>query len=290
MKITIDPYAGFCFGVERAIRIAEDNLFGDIPLKSLGDIVHNEQENKRLNRIGLRTIPREVFYNLKHGRVLFRAHGEDPESYKIACRNNTRVIDATCPVVKKLQSRIAKSSKEVQKKHGLIIIFGKRDHPEVIGLLGHTAGQAVVISTAEEVSQVDLPPVIRMFAQTTRGVDEFLLLQDAVRRRLGDLYDPGQVDFKSFNTICKQVSGRENYIKEFAAQHDVVIFVAGKESSNGKLLFSYVTKVNNRSYYISSPDEIMPRWFKDAKSAGITGATSTPSWLMEEVGKNLEKL
>jgi 4-hydroxy-3-methylbut-2-enyl diphosphate reductase len=290
MKVTIDPYAGFCFGVERAIRIAEENTYGEIPLKSLGDLVHNEQENKRLAGKGIKSIPREVFMNLKHGRILFRAHGEPPESYLNACRNNTKVVDATCPVVKKLQSRVAKNAREMRKKGGRVVIFGRKDHPEVIGLLGQDKENIMVVSSMDEVAMTVFPPKVRMFAQTTRGLEEYLLLQAAVLRRLNNLHPSNDVDFKAFNTICKQVSGRENKIRTFGKEHDIVIFVGGKESSNGKLLFGFVKEENPKSYYISSPDEILPEWFENVSHVGVTGSTSTPSWLMEEVSKAIEKL
>jgi 4-hydroxy-3-methylbut-2-enyl diphosphate reductase len=289
MKITIDPYAGFCFGVERAVRIAEDNIFGDIPLRSLGDLVHNEEENLRLKEKGLKTIDHDLFLNIKHGRVLFRAHGEPPVSYKVACRNNTKVIDATCPVVKKLQSRVAKASKEIGKKDGAIIIFGKKKHPEVLGMIGHTAGNVLVISDITEAMEAELPPVIRMFAQTTMAVSDYLLIQDVVNKRLNEIYGPGQIDFKSFNTICGQVSDREKNIRKFAVEHDAIIFVAGKESSNGKMLYNIAAEVNPRSYFISRIDQISADWFKKVASVGVTGATSTPVWLIEKVGKALER-
>jgi len=290
MKVTIDPYAGFCFGVERAIRTAEENIFGESMLDSLGTIVHNDEEIKRLAIKGLKTISYEYFMNLKHGRVLFRAHGEPPASYKIACRNGTKVIDATCPVVKKLQARVEKSYLEMKKKGGIVVIFGKKNHPEVIGLSGHSGNDSLVVSSPEELTNAQLPPVIRLYAQTTMGTGDFILIREQIENRLKELYPDHEIDFKAYNTICGQVSGREKRVQTFAGQHEVILFVGGKDSSNGKHLYSLCLSVNPKSYYISGREDILVKWFEGINDVGITGATSTPDWLMKEVGEAVQNI
>ncbi len=257
-------------------------------MHSLGDIVHNEEEERRLVSIGLKVISSEEFINLKQNRVLFRAHGEPPGSYKIACRNATKVIDATCPVVKKLQARITKIAEEMKRKKGVVLIFGKKDHPEIIGLVGQAPQTIRVIENTEQVGSMNLPTVVRLFAQTTSGTDNFLLVQDAVRKRLNELYPLLEVDFKSYNSICKQVSGRERSIRDFANDHQMLLFVGGKESSNGKQLFKLASNVNQHSYYISGLEDVKKEWFDGITDVGITGATSTPDWLMEKVKDEIE--
>lgn len=290
MKVTIDPYAGFCFGVDRAIRVAEENVYGENRLYSLGMIVHNEREQDRLSEKGLGLISDENFTNLKHGRVLFRAHGEPPKSYKIACRNNTKVIDVTCPVVKKLHVRVAKSQEEMSKKKGVVLIYGKNNHPEVNGLIGQTEGKAIQVSSPEAIKEMKLPHSVRLYAQTTMGTESYLLIQDAVRRRLNELHPGKDIDFKSFNTICGQVSGRERNIRKFAVENEVILFVGGKESSNGQYLFSLASQINPRSFYISGKEDIRKEWLENMNTLGITGATSTPDWLLEEVRNAVEKM
>ena len=288
MKVTIDPYAGFCFGVERAIRTAEENIMGDITLSSLGMIVHNEQENIRLHEKGLKVIDHDNFINLEQGRVLFRAHGEPPSSYTIACGNGTKVVDATCPVVKKLQLKVAKAFKEMQKHGGLVIIYGKKGHPEVIGLMGQTKDQAMLVSSQEDIRIAILPPKIRLFAQTTMGTEDYTKIQEAVMKRLKELHKESQIDFKAFKTICGQVAGREKKIRAFSSEHELILFVAGKDSSNGRHLYRISSEINSRSYFISNSEDIHREWFKGITDVGITGATSTPSWLLEDVGKTIE--
>ena len=290
MKVTVDPYAGFCFGVERAIRIAEESMYGELRLHSLGELVHNEEENRRLEKLGLKVISVKELGQLSHGRVLFRAHGEPPSSYNLACENDNKVIDATCPIVKKLQVRVMKSYQEIRKKNGMVLIFGRKDHPEVIGLLGQVPGNILAASDPAEVKGLHLPSVVRLFAQTTRGTEAYLFFQDAVRRRLNELHPPEAIDFKSHNTICPQVSGREKKIKDFAAGHEVVLFVSGKESSNGKLLFGLAKEENPRAYFVSHEDELKPEWFAGISDVGISGATSTPDWLLNRIAKKVEKL
>lgn len=290
MTVTIDPYAGFCFGVERAIRTAEDNLFGEEKLHSLGQIVHNEEENRRLAAMGIKTITHEDLVNLKQARVLFRAHGEPPASYKTACRNGTKVIDATCPVVRKLQSRVEKSHKEMTKKGGLLVIFGKKMHPEVLGLVGQTGNSALVITTTEEARSADLPPAVRLYAQTTMGTEAYEQVLQAMLERMNELHPDKEIDFKAFNTICGQVSGREKRVQKFAGEHQVILFVAGKNSSNGRHLFSLCETANPKSYYVSSVDDIRREWFAGHDDVGITGATSTPYWLMKDIADTVQKI
>jgi 4-hydroxy-3-methylbut-2-en-1-yl diphosphate reductase len=289
MKVTIDPSAGFCFGVKRAIDVAEQNLGSEGQLYSLGEIVHNEEETNRLKEKGLRSISHEFLMNLKQGRVLFRAHGEPPVSYRTACRNGSTVIDATCPVVKKLQAQVLKSHTEIQKRCGAVVIFGKKGHPEVIGLAGQVQDDVIILANPDEIKSAELPPVVRLFAQTTMGTDDYKQIQEAIKDRLKELHGEKSIDFKVFNSICGQVSGREKKIQKFASEQDAVLFVAGKSSSNGKHLFELCRTANPKTFYISGKEDIKPEWLDGVDAVGISGATSTPEWLMEEIGKEVEK-
>jgi 4-hydroxy-3-methylbut-2-enyl diphosphate reductase len=288
MKVTIDPSAGFCFGVKRAIDVAEQHAGAGEQLYSLGELVHNEEETKRLKDLGLRVIDNEFLMNLKQGKVLFRAHGEPPKSYRIACRNGSIVIDATCPVVKKLQARVLKGHKEIQKRCGAIIIFGKKRHPEVIGLNGQINEEAIIISSVDEIKSLDLPPVVRLYAQTTMGTAAYREVQEALLGRLHELHPEQNIDLKVANSICGQVSGREKKIQQFASEHQVMLFVAGKSSSNGKHLYELCKAVNPRTYYISGKADIQDEWLTGIENVGISGATSTPEWLLAEIGKQIE--
>jgi 4-hydroxy-3-methylbut-2-en-1-yl diphosphate reductase len=289
MKVTIDPSAGFCFGVKRAIDVAEQNLGSEGQLYSLGEIVHNEEETNRLKDLGIRVISHEYLMNLKQGRVLFRAHGEPPISYRTACRNGSTVIDATCPVVKKLQAQVLKSHTEIHKRCGAVVIYGKKGHPEVIGLAGQVQEDVIIISSPEEVRSLDLPSVVRLFAQTTMGTEDYKQVQEAIKRRMDELHKDKTTDLKAYNSICGQVSGREKKIQKFASEQDVVLFVAGKNSSNGKHLFDLCLVANPKTFYISAKEDIRPEWLEGINNVGISGATSTPEWLMEEIGKEIEK-
>ncbi|NDV65612.1 4-hydroxy-3-methylbut-2-enyl diphosphate reductase [Bacteroides sp. 224] len=277
-EIEIDKGSGFCFGVVTAINKAEEELAKGTTLYCLGDIVHNSKEVERLKAMGLITINREEFSKLHHAKVLLRAHGEPPETYEIAQKNNIEIIDATCPVVLQLQKRIKKEFLEEKEREKQIVIYGKKGHAEVLGLVGQTAGKAIVIEKFEEVDKLNFDRDICLYSQTTKSLDEFLQIVEYIRQHISPT-----ATFRYYDTICRQVANRMPNIRKFAASHDLIFFVSGKKSSNGKILFDECLKVNPNSYLIDSKDEIDDSLLKDAASIGICGATSTPKWLMEEV-------
>jgi 4-hydroxy-3-methylbut-2-enyl diphosphate reductase len=284
MKIDIDEQSGFCFGVVNAIRKAEEEL-GDIhELFCLGDIVHNNAELERLKNEGLKIINYKQFKKLKNCKVLIRAHGEPPETYKIAIQNNIDLIDASCSVVLKLQKRIRKSFLE-QKNDGQIVIFGKEGHAEVNGLVGQTDGKAIVVSRLADLDKINFTKPISIFSQTTMSIDEFNLIGDEIRKRMISAQGASEVSFSVNDTICRQVSNRAPRLRQFAKQYDAIIFVSGRESSNGKYLFEVCKSVNPKTYFATSQTDIDPDWLQGIQSVGICGATSTPRWLMEEVSK-----
>jgi 4-hydroxy-3-methylbut-2-enyl diphosphate reductase len=290
MKIEIDNNSGYCFGVEFAIQMAEDEMESGQNLFCLGDIVHNRMEVERLYQQGLRIIDRERLTQLKDCKVLIRAHGEPPETYQIALENNIELIDASCPVVLKLQNRV-KSAYDVVKKHnGQIVIYGKQGHAEVIGLTGQTKDNAIIISGEEDLDQLDFNRPIVLFSQTTKSTKGFYhiksLIEQKIKAQKGTLISG---DFDANDSICRQVSNREPQMKEFSSQHDVVLFVAGKKSSNGKALFGVCQSVNTRSYFIESEQDLDLDWIKPDDVVGICGATSTPRWLMERVADFLNQ-
>ena len=275
LKIEIDKGSGFCFGVTTAIRKAEEELAHEKPLYCLGDIVHNSMEVERLAANGLVTIDHQNFGKLHHAKVLLRAHGEPPETYKTAQRNALHIIDATCPVVLQLQRRIKRQCE--QNPDAQIVIFGKNGHAEVLGLVGQTSNKAIVIECFEDVKKLDFTRDIYLYSQTTMSLDEFHHIISYIQQHIA----PG-VTFKSFDTICRQVANRMPNIAEFASHHDVIIFVAGRKSSNGKVLFAECRGVNPNAHQVERAQEIDMSWFDGAQTVGICGATSTPKWLMEE--------
>lgn len=283
MKIEIDKNSGFCFGVVTAIRKAEEELQSKGELYCLGDIVHNAGEVERLRKKGLLTITHSELEKLHDVKVLLRAHGEPPTTYATAAANNVEIIDATCPVVLQLQRRIKKAYSEgmdAERAGGqkpLIVIYGKNGHAEVNGLVGQTNGEAVVIQNASELDKVDLDRDILLYSQTTKSLSGFREIVDEIKRRKKN----GK--FEYFDTICRQVANRMEQMREFASAHEVVIFVSGAKSSNGKVLFEQCLKVNPHTYLISDESELRPEWTEGAGSVGICGATSTPFWLMERV-------
>lgn len=279
-KIEIDANSGFCFGVVTAIRKAEEELERSGKLYCLGDIVHNAAEVERLREKGLVTITHEDLKSLHNVKVLLRAHGEPPATYDIARQNNIEIIDATCPVVLQLQRRI---KSDADSPEPLILIYGKPGHAEVNGLVGQTDGRAIVIRDKSDLEDVDLGRDIRLYSQTTKSIDGFREIVEEIKRRKEIVGG----DFKWYDTICRQVANRMDKMREFASAHDVVIFVSGTKSSNGKVLFSECRSVNERTYMVSGPSELKPEWVKDAESVGICGATSTPAWLMKEVADAL---
>jgi 4-hydroxy-3-methylbut-2-enyl diphosphate reductase len=276
LKIEIDNGSGFCFGVTTAIRKAEEELAKGSKLYCLGDIVHNGMEVERLHEQGLITIDHEQLRELHNAKVLLRAHGEPPETYEIARQNNIEIIDATCPVVLALQSRIKR--KWTDSPEAQTVIFGKKGHAEVLGLVGQTHGEAIVVESLDDVKQkLDFSKDINLYSQTTKNLDEYRRIVDYIQNNISPT-----AAFKSFDTICRQVANRMPHIAEFAAHHDVILFVSGRKSSNGHALFTRCMEVNPNSHLIEREEEIDYSWFKDAQTVGICGATSTPKWLMEE--------
>ena len=275
INVEIDDHSGFCFGVTTAIRKAEEELQRGAPLYCLGDIVHNGMECERLHAMGLITINHEEFARLHDVRVLLRAHGEPPETYETARRNNIEIIDATCPVVLNIQKRIKQEYTTATAKQ--IVIYGQKGHAEVLGLVGQTGGNAIVIESIKEIERIDFTRDIYLYSQTTKSLDEFHLIVETIKQRIA----PG-VEFHYYDTICRQVSNRLDNIRRFAASHDLIFFVCGKKSSNGKVLYQECLKANPNSYHIEGSHEIDFTLIRDGQSIGICGATSTPKWLMEE--------
>jgi 4-hydroxy-3-methylbut-2-enyl diphosphate reductase len=290
MIVTIDKYSGFCFGVVYAMEMAEAELSKTGKLYCLGDIVHNNMEVDRLNDMGLEIINHQDLYELKDCKVLIRAHGEPPETYHTAIKNNIQLLDASCPVVLKLQHNIKEGYEEINKIDGQIIIFGKEGHAEVQGLLGQTDGKAIIVACATDLDKVDFSAPIYMYSQTTKSPKAFADLQEEIRKRKEKAGNSESVKFIINDTLCRQVSGREPQLKEFAKENDVVVFVSGKKSSNGKMLFQSCLKENPNSYFVSEEKEIKEEWFNPNSQVGICGATSTPRWLMENVAKNILQL
>ena len=281
MTIEIDTGSGFCFGVTRAIGKAEEELQQGRPLYCLGDIVHNGREVERLRQLGLVTIDHDQFARLRDANVLLRAHGEPPSTYRQAARNRINLIDATCPVVLHLQERIRREYESDPARRRQIVIFGKPGHAEVLGLVGQTGGTAIVIEGLEDAARLDFQRDICLYSQTTKPLDTFRSIVDFIQQHIAPT-----ATFTYADTICRQVANRMPHIREFAARHDVVLFVCGHKSSNGRVLFAECQQANPRSYMIDSPAEIQQAFFagfdKGVLSVGICGATSTPKWLMEQ--------
>lgn len=278
MKIEIDNNSGFCFGVVYAIEMAEDYLNESGTLFCLGDIVHNDKEVQRLEAKGLKIIDHADLRELKDTTVLIRAHGEPPETYKIALENNIELIDASCPVVLKLQNRVRNAYEE----DAQIVIYGKPGHAEVNGLIGQTHQEAIIVTREEDLDKIDFSLPISLFSQTTKSTEGFYRIKELIEKRAKE--------FKANDTICRQVSNRDPQLRIFSGQYDVIIFVSGKKSSNGKVLYEVCKSINPRSYFISDVKEIEPHWFDQCNSVGICGATSTPMWLMEDVSQAIREL
>ena len=285
INVEIDEHSGFCFGVTTAIRKAEEELQKGAPLYCLGDIVHNGMECDRLRELGLIAIDHEQFKRLRDVRVLLRAHGEPPETYALARERNIELIDATCPVVLNIQKRIKHEYTTSTDAAKQIIIYGQKGHAEVLGLVGQTEGNAIVIESIGEIDRIDFTRDIYLYSQTTKSLDEFRLIVETIKQRIAP-----DVEFHYYDTICRQVSNRLANIRAFAASHDLVFFVCGKKSSNGKVLYQECLKANPNSYHIEGSHEIDFSLIKDGQSVGICGATSTPKWLMEECRKALLEL
>lgn len=286
IKVEIDEGSGFCFGVVTAINKAEEELAKGETLYCLGDIVHNSREVERLKTMGLITINREEFKQLRNAKVLLRAHGEPPETYMIARENNIEIIDATCPVVLRLQKRIKQEFlQDAANDEKQIVIYGKNGHAEVLGLVGQTDGKAIVIEKAEEVKKLDLNKSVRLFSQTTKSLDEFQEIVAYIKQNISP-----EATFEYYDTICRQVANRMPKLREFAATHDLIFFVSGKKSSNGKMLFEECLKVNANSHLIDNEKEIDPSLLQNVQSIGVCGATSTPKWLMEKIYNHIQSL
>lgn len=284
-KIEIDKGSGFCFGVVKAINKAEEELKKNGTLYCLGDIVHNNIEVERLEKMGLITIDHEQFKELKNVRVLLRAHGEPPSTYEIAKQNNIELIDASCPVVLGLQKKIKKKYNLRVDDDTQIVIYGKKGHAEVNGLLGQTAETAIIIESKDDIEKLDFTRDINLFSQTTKSLDGYFELGNIIRSRM---QNGAKLEF--FDSICRQVSNRVPDIQEFAEKHDLIIFIAGEKSSNGKVLFAECKKKNPNSYLIHSPEQVSPDMIGDHKNIGICGATSTPLWQMKAVAENISRL
>ena len=293
LQIEIDEGSGFCFGVTTAIKKAEEELAQGRPLYCLGDIVHNGMECDRLREMGLITINHDEMRELHDVKVLLRAHGEPPETYELARKNNIEIIDATCPVVLQLQKRI-KTQYEISRNEesGVrsenapqIVIFGKRGHAEVLGLVGQTKSSAIIIESFDEVKKLDFSRDIFLYSQTTKSLDEFHRIIDYIQSHMAP-----DATFKSFDTICRSVANRMPNISQFATKHDLILFVCGRKSSNGKVLYNECLRVNPNTHLVEDPQEIQKEWLEGIQTVGICGATSTPRWLMEQCSEAIQQM
>ena len=289
MVVTVDDRSGFCFGVTNAIGKAEEILNTEDQLLCLGEIVHNDVEVNRLTTKGLTTINHEDLKGLSNRKVLFRAHGEPPSTYEIAKANGLQVIDASCPVVLKLQERIKRSYNELLPVNGQIVIFGKKGHAEVNGLVGQTNNTAIVVEGLKDIDAIDFSRPIRLYSQTTKSIEGFKALKAEIEKRCTAKVE-GVEPFKAYDTICRQVANRQPQLMEFSRNNDVIIFVSGKKSSNGKVLFETCMSQNKRTFMVEDESEIDVTWFENANSVGVCGATSTPRWLMERVAQHIRDI
>lgn len=291
MQVTIDKNSGYCFGVEFAIKMAEDEMENSEQLYCLGDIVHNDMEVQRLAGKGLVIIDRDQLAELRDCKVLIRAHGEPPETYRTAIENNIELIDASCPVVLKLQHRVKNAFDKMERERGQIVIYGKKGHAEVIGLTGQTLEKAIVVMEEADLEKIDYTRPVTLFSQTTKSTKGFYHLsqkiQDRIKAANGEI---NEVDFNANDSICRQVSNREPQLQRFAQDNDVILFVSGKKSSNGKALYQVCLTENPKSYFIENETELDPNWISTTDKVGICGATSTPMWLMEKVKSYVEGL
>jgi 4-hydroxy-3-methylbut-2-en-1-yl diphosphate reductase len=284
MVVEIDRQSGFCFGVQNAVEIAEKTLLNGEKVFSLGPIVHNDKEVERLSALGLLSVDYNEFRNLRNCKVLIRAHGEPPETYIIAEKNNITIIEATCPIVKRLQSKIKDTWLHTKRGNGQVVIFGKPGHAEVVGLQGQINNEGILVSGPDDFRKIDITKPVFLFAQTTMSVKEYSKIADVIRTSMleNGVSDP-EKNLIINKTICGQVSNREPHLKAFARKHDTIIFVSGRESSNGKMLYSVCKSINPDTHFVSSPEELDESWFKGKRSVGICGATSTPKWLIENI-------
>lgn len=288
MKVTINNDSGFCFGVVYAIRLAEEELEKSNKLYCLGDIVHNDKEVSRLRNKGLIIIDHNELKQLRDCKVLIRAHGEPPETYRIALNNSIELIDATCPVVLKLQNNIRIGLEEMDAVNGQIVIYGKQGHAEVNGLVGQTLSKAIIVSDKSDLTKIDFTKPMRIYAQTTQSIEGFFEMVQVIKQKAKEVLGH-KMNVLEFNTICTQVSHRAPDLKKFSKQHEVIVFVSSKESSNGLFLFNQCKEVNARSYFVSDVEEVKNLSLKGVETVGICGATSTPLWLMQKVADEISK-
>lgn len=290
MQVTIDSLSGFCFGVKHAVEVAERELRQSPVLYCLGDIVHNKMEVSRLREMGLVIITHEDLRLLYDCKVLIRAHGEPPETYRIAFRNQIELIDASCPIVLALQNSIRKGFTEMSPVGGQTVIYGKEGHAEVNALIGQTIGTAIVIENEDDLAKIDYSLPVRLYSQTTKSVDGFRRIVELIRMRMKVDSNGLPVDFKWNDSICRQVSNRSEQLRLFASQFDTVIFVSDMKSSNGMILYEVCKSVNSATILVSGLADLKPAWFENVNSTGICGATSTPMWLMEEIAEGIRKI
>lgn|SRR5574344_1679850 len=283
MRVIIDSKAGFCFGVVSAINLVERELQKENSLYCLGDIVHNNKEVERLKQMGLEVITKQQMQQMRCCKVMIRAHGEPPQTYALAQKNSIEIIDATCPIVLALQKKVKQGYEKIKQEGGQIVIYGKKGHAEVVGLVGQTDNTAIVISSIEDLEEIDytLPAII--YSQTTMDKDKYISLCNEIDKRYKAKTSEGRVSVTFNDTICHRVAGRAKELVEFANSVDVLLFVCGKDSSNGMYLYSLCRNNKDKTYQISSPEEIKKEWFQGINSVGISGGTSTPMWLMKQV-------
>ena len=293
MKVTVDKNSGFCWGVVRTVEIAEGELESaesGSGLYSLGEIIHNPMEIERLEKKGLKTVGHADLENLKGAKVLVRAHGEPPETFRHARELGIQIVDATCPVVTKVQERIRKFYDQGYQ----IVIYGKKDHAEVLGLVGHTNNEAIVVKTLDEIEKVDVSRKTVLFSQTTMDKAMFYRIKEELQKKIKEFlvgsFEDEAIDFHAKDTICGQVSGRDKKLRAFAREHAVIVFVAGRHSSNGKVLYEICREENACTYFVENESELQSQWFEGVETVGISGATSTPQWLMERVKDGIEQM
>jgi len=287
MKVTIDPDSGFCFGVNRAIQKAEAELEAGNPVFCLGEMVHNQVQMDQLKAKGLNVITNADLPSLKGKTVMFMAHGEPPETYQLAKELGISIIDATCPIVTKLQQRINDSNAIGEKYDAQIVIYGKSGHAEVAGLNGNAGNSAIIVNSDNDFGKIDFLKPVRLFSQTTMDAEAYQAIGEALQKRMNAA---GNNDLEINKSVCRQVSGRAPALRTFAAEHDVIVFVSGKNSANGKYLFGICKAINEKSFFINDIEDIDPQWFENIGSIGISGATSTPGWLIEQVAGYLKEI
>jgi 4-hydroxy-3-methylbut-2-enyl diphosphate reductase len=290
MLIEIDSNSGFCYGVTKTVQIAEEALGEGTPVYCLGEIVHNEEEVERLKSKGLVIITKGDLENLKGSKVLLRAHGEPPTTYDTISKHSNVLYDGTCPIVLHLQKKIRKASEDMDLVNGQVVIYGKKGHAEVVGLAGQTNNEAIIVSNKSDLEQIDFSRPVTIFAQTTQSMEGYQDIIDEIRNRMNEASSNMEPSLQVTDSICRHVSKRGGHLVDFAKKHDIIIFVSGTNSSNGKVLFEICRANNSKSFWVPSAGEVKKEWFVNAKTVGICGATSTPQWLMEDIAKKISDL